>query len=78
HWSDPAYDALTNRALVTDDGGERAKLSAQVQRLATEQLPWIPLFEIPTGLWLGKKITGVDPSISYMYAPWAAKIGKAD
>ncbi len=78
HWSDPAYDALTNRALVTDDPGERSKISAQVQQLATEQLPWIPLFEIPTGLWLGKKITGVDPSISYMYAPWAAKIGKAD
>lgn len=78
HWSDPAYDALTNRALVTDDPGERSKLSAQVQQLATQQLPWIPLFEIPTGLWLGKRITGVDPSISYMYAPWAAKIGRAD
>ncbi|GAA1780324.1 ABC transporter substrate-binding protein [Leucobacter iarius] len=78
HWSDPAFDALTNRALVTDDAGERSKISAQVQRLASEQLPWIPLFEIPTGLWLGKKVTGVDPSISYMYAPWAAKIGKAD
>ena len=78
HWSDPAFDALTNKALVTDDGGERSKISAQVQQLATEQLPWIPLFEIPTGLWLGKKITGVDPSIYYMYTPWAAKIGKAD
>ena len=42
---------------------------------ACEQLPWLPLYTPPTTLWLGDRITGVAPSIYYMYYPWAATIG---
>ncbi|EYT51852.1 peptide ABC transporter substrate-binding protein [Leucobacter sp. UCD-THU] len=77
-WSNPEFDDVVNRALQTDDAGERSFLSAEAQRIASEELPWIPLIDLPTTLWMGDRITGVDPSISYMYYPWAATIGRAE
>ncbi|WP_053353794.1 ABC transporter substrate-binding protein [Leucobacter musarum] len=77
-WSDPEFDDVVNRALQTDDAFERSHLAAEAQRLTSEELPWIPLFDVPTTLWLGDRITGVDPSIYYMYYPWAATIGRAE
>ena len=77
-WSNPEFDDIVNRALQTDDPDARSHLAAEAQRLTSEELPWIPLFDVPTTLWLGDRITGVDPSISYMYFPWAATIGRAE
>ena len=42
-----------------------------------EQLPWIPVYQTLTNVFLGSRITGVDVSVNYLYYPWAAKIGKA-
>jgi len=75
HWSDPEYDKIVNDAVGIMDPNERAKQSAKAQAIVNEQLPWLPLYEQPTVLWLGKKITGVAPSINFMYYPWAATIG---
>lgn len=77
-WSNDEFDTIVNEALQTDDAFERSHLAAEAQRLSSEELPWIPLFDVPTTLWLGDRITGVDPSIYYMYYPWAATIGKAE
>ncbi|MGW9020308.1 ABC transporter substrate-binding protein [Leucobacter chromiiresistens] len=77
-WSNPEFDAIVNEALQTDDPYARSHLAAEAQRLTSEELPWIPLFDVPTTLWLGERITGVDPSIYYMYYPWAATIGRAE
>ncbi len=76
-WSDAAFDAATEEALATADVAERATHSAKAQRIAQDQLPWLPLYTAPTSLWLGQSITGVAPSINYMYFPWAATIGAA-
>lgn len=76
-WSDPQFDATVEEALITYDTTERATHSGQAQRIAQEQLPWLPLYTAPTSLWLGEAITGVAPSINYMYFPWAATIGAA-
>ena len=77
-WSNPEFDDIVNRALQTDDAFDRSHLAAEAQRLTSEELPWIPLFDVPNSLWLGDRITGVDPSIYYMYYPWAATIGRAE
>lgn len=77
-WSNPEFDDVVTRALQTDDAGERSFLSAEAQKIASEELPWIPLIDLPTTLWMGERITGVDPSINYMYSPWAATIGRAE
>lgn len=77
-WSDPEFDDVVNRAVATLDADERFALAADAQRIATDQLPWIPLFDLPATVWMGDRITGVDPSINYLYFPWAAKIGRAE
>lgn len=75
NWSDPEYDAITNEAVGIDDPNTRAQKSAELQHIANDQLPWLPLFTGPTTVYQGERITGVAPSIAYLYYPWAAEIG---
>jgi len=74
-WSNARYDSLVNQAFGTKDPDLRARLTGQAAKIAGEEVVWAPLYETVTTMWLGKRITGADPSINYMYFPWAAKIG---
>jgi len=74
-WSDPAFDTVVNSAIGIDDPAARSEKSAEAQRIVNEQLPWLPLFEAPMSVYLGKRITGVQPSVAFLYYPWAATIG---
>ncbi|GAA1925088.1 ABC transporter substrate-binding protein [Arthrobacter gandavensis] len=74
-WSSPEFDELVNAAFEVRDPDERARLTAKAAELAGEEVVWGPLYESVTTMWLGNRITGADPSINYMYFPWAAKIG---
>lgn len=75
NWSDPAFDAAVERAVAAYDPAEHAAANAEAQKIATRELPWLPLYTQPVSVFLGKKITGVRPSIAYLYYPWAAEIG---
>jgi len=75
NWSDPEFDALVNEAVTMDDPAARSEVTAQAQRIANQQLPWLPLFQGPMTLFLGERVTGVAPSVAFMYYPWAATIG---
>ncbi|MFF2485797.1 ABC transporter substrate-binding protein [Microbacterium sp. NPDC058062] len=75
NWSDPEFDSLVNEAVTIDDPAARSEVTAQAQRIANEQLPWLPLFQGPMTLFLGDRVTGVAPSVAFMYYPWAATIG---
>ncbi len=75
NWSDPTFDAVVNKAAAIDDPAARSEQSAEAQRIANDQLPWLPLFEAPMSVYLGKRITGVQPSVAFLYYPWAATIG---
>jgi peptide/nickel transport system substrate-binding protein len=57
------------------DDPKRTALIGEAQKIAMEELPWLPMYTAPTAVWLGERITGVEPSISFMYYPWAATIG---
>ena len=35
----------------------------------------LPLFEGPMTVFLGERVTGVAPSVAFLYYPWAATIG---
>jgi peptide/nickel transport system substrate-binding protein len=59
------------------DATARGAISAQLQQITNKDLPWLPLYSAPTTVWLGKRITGVAPSIAFLYYPWAATIGAA-
>ena len=74
-WSNAEYDQLINNAISTEDVADRSRLTAQAAKIASQDVVWSPLYETVTALWLGKRITGVTPSINYMYYPWAATIG---
>ncbi|MFJ5550083.1 ABC transporter substrate-binding protein [Streptomyces sp. NPDC093225] len=74
-YSDKQYDALVERATATYDRDRRLRIETELQRHAAERLPWIPVAEWPTALFLNKRITGAPTTIAYMYYPWAADIG---
>lgn len=74
-WSDPEFDALVNEAVTIDDPAARSELTAKAQQIANEELPWLPLYQAPISLYLGERITGVQPSVAFLYYPWAATIG---
>ncbi|MFJ2353492.1 ABC transporter substrate-binding protein [Glutamicibacter sp. NPDC087673] len=74
-FSDTSYDKVVNEALETLDADERFTKSLEAQKILNEQLPWLPLYEVPTILWMNDKITGVSPSVNHLYFPWAAQIG---
>ncbi|QYH35083.1 ABC transporter substrate-binding protein [Salinibacterium sp. M195] len=76
NWTDPQYNALVDEGVAAQDAQESAEISAQLQQIANEQLPWLPLYEVPMTVYLGERITGVAPSVAMLYYPWAATIGK--
>lgn len=74
-WNDPGFDRIVNEAIAIEDPAARSEKTAEAQRIANEQLPWLPLFTGPMTVFLGERITGVAPSIGFLYYPWAATIG---
>ncbi|MCD4852301.1 ABC transporter substrate-binding protein [Arthrobacter sp. AK01] len=74
-WSNPEFDDLVNSAYSVQDPDARGKLTGRAATLASQEVVWGPLYETVTSMWLSKRITGADPSINYMYFPWAAQIG---
>ncbi|MEV4613251.1 ABC transporter substrate-binding protein [Kitasatospora sp. NPDC049258] len=74
-WSDPRFDAAFDRAVGAYDPAEHAAATGAAQQVAMVQLPWLPLYTEPVSVFLGRRITGVRPSIAYLYYPWAAEIG---
>lgn len=75
-WSNKAFDAAAELAVATPlTDPKRPDIVARAQRIAMDELPWLPMYTVPTSVWLGKKITGVKPSINFLYYPWAASIG---
>lgn len=74
-WNNPEYDELVTEAVSTMDPAERSALTAQAQQLANQELPWLPLYELPNAMYLGDRVTGLSPSIAFLYYPWAATLG---
>jgi peptide/nickel transport system substrate-binding protein len=77
-YGDKAYDDLVKQAVGTYDPARRLAVEAQLNRMASDQVLWIPVAEWPTSLFLNKRITGAPTTISYLYYPWAADVGAAE
>lgn len=75
-WSNADYDKALDDALAADDA-TRPDLTAKVQQILNDQLPWMPLYNADLAVWTGKKITPAPLSDSFQWAPWANKIGGA-
>lgn len=74
-WSNTEFDKATNASLHTKDSVKSLSLAVESQKILNKELPWLPLYESPTNLWMNNKITGASPSVNYLYYPWAAHIG---
>ena len=75
NWSNPEFDRVVNEAIAIDDAAARSERTAEAQRIANAELPWLPLSTAPMSVFLGERISGVAPSIAFLYYPWAATIG---
>ncbi|SKB99170.1 peptide/nickel transport system substrate-binding protein [Arthrobacter sp. 49Tsu3.1M3] len=75
-WSNKDYDKAVNAGLQTMDGAERFTKSLEPQKILNQEVPWLPLYESPTVMWMNDRVTGASPSLNFLYFPWAAKIGK--
>ncbi|MGW2743613.1 ABC transporter substrate-binding protein [Streptomyces sp. NPDC001450] len=76
-YTDKGYDALVDQATAAYEPERRMKIEVELQKRVAEQLPWIPVAEWPTAVFLNKRITGAPTTIAYMYYPWAADVGAA-
>ena len=77
NFSDPAITAALGQARSTANPDQRAALVAHAEKLAAQQLPWIPDVQPDTVLLLGKGLTGAISSSAYLYSPWANSLGGA-
>ncbi|MFF5792399.1 ABC transporter substrate-binding protein [Paeniglutamicibacter sp. NPDC012692] len=74
-WANPEFDKATNTGLQGTDPAKSMAKAVEAQKIANKELPWLPLYESPTNIWMNNKITGASPSVNYLYYPWAAQIG---
>jgi len=77
NFSDPAITAALEQARSMSNPDQRAALVARAEKLAAQQLPWIPDVQPDTVLLLGKGLTGAISSSAYLYSPWANSLGRA-
>jgi len=75
NYSSKDFDAAFEQAIGATDPASKAQAAVKAQQIALTDLPWLPLYDEPVSVYQGPKITGVSPSIAYLYYPWAAEVG---
>ena len=75
NFSDPKITAALEQARSTASAGKRAALVGEAEKLAAQQLPWIPNVQPDTLLVLSKGLTGAVSSFAAMFSPWAEQLG---
>ena len=75
---DPEINALIAEARSESDPDKRAKLTVELEGLIMQELPWIPVAQLNTRLYLDNSVTGVPASFVYLQYPWAADLGAAE
>jgi peptide/nickel transport system substrate-binding protein len=75
NFNNPQITAAMEQARSTANLNKRAALVAKAEKLAMQQLPWIPNVQPTSLLLLGKGLTGAVASFAYMFAPWADSLG---
>ncbi|HEU5038377.1 MAG TPA: ABC transporter substrate-binding protein [Nocardioides sp.] len=76
-YSNPAVEKLIHEAEVTTDETARAEKVAEIEKVAMDDMPWIPIVDPAVRLFMNERITGVPASFVYLYYPWGADLGAA-
>lgn len=74
-YTNPTFNGLIEKASTTGDPTARAKLLVKVEKIAREDLPWIPLVQQANLLHMSNKISGAPASFVQNYYPWARDLG---
>jgi peptide/nickel transport system substrate-binding protein len=77
-YSNPEIEKLIAEAEVLTDDDERAEKVAEIEALAMEDMPWLPIVDPAVRLFVNERITGVPASFVYLYYPWGADLGAAE
>ena len=77
-YSNATVDGLLADAGAASDDNDRATIVNEIQGLAMDELPWIPIVDPSVRLFLNDRVTGVPASFVYLYYPWAADLGAAE
>jgi peptide/nickel transport system substrate-binding protein len=75
NFSAPQITSLLEQARGTADLDARARLVVKAEKLAAQQLPWIPDAQPTNVLMLNDGLTGATGSFAFMFAPWADSLG---
>ncbi|WP_426244682.1 ABC transporter substrate-binding protein [Nocardioides sp. LHG3406-4] len=76
-WKNADYDRLVQQAREESDPVTRAESVIELQRMATEEVLWIPVVQSPNSVFQGDGVTGAPATNAYLYYPWAAQVGAA-
>jgi peptide/nickel transport system substrate-binding protein len=76
-YRNPAAVQTLAKAFTEADDSARARLVTQAQHVMfAEDMLWIPLVNVATLTWMGKRITGGPVGVpGAFYTPWAAYVG---
>ena len=77
-YSNPEIEQLLREAETTTDEEARAEKVAQIEQIAMDDMPWIPIVDPAVRLFTNDRITGVPASFVYLYYPWGADLGAAE
>lgn len=70
-YSNPAMDKLWERAQVENDAAARAVLFRDIQRIAMEDLPYLPLLNLHYQTLQNKRVRGLESSAAGIYGTFA-------
>ncbi|MGE3862381.1 MAG: ABC transporter substrate-binding protein [Burkholderiaceae bacterium] len=70
-YSNPAMDQLWERAQTENDPAARAALFRDIQRIAMEDLPYLPLLNLHYQTLQNKRVRGLESSAAGMYGTFA-------
>lgn len=76
-FTDQQAAELIGRARAASDAGARDRLMSQADRRLFDQLPWLPIVEVASTVYLNREVTGPPASFVNWYYPWAAHLGAA-
>ncbi|KRC65793.1 hypothetical protein ASE12_14115 [Aeromicrobium sp. Root236] len=74
-YSNPDYDKAIAQAFATEDPDGKAAAVVKAQSILSEEKPVIPIATRDLSLYYGKGLAGLAPHQSFLYKPWAAKLG---
>lgn len=66
-FTSPELESLANKASSTDDEATRKAAYFQMQKLVTEQAPFVPLYYSPSMYSYSSKVTGFHPGATGNY-----------